>query len=66
MGDDDPIARLRAEMDQTREGTREFAGIVSTFYKQIVDDGVGPAHACAITCSYIAGLLAMPRPKDDA
>lgn len=63
MGDDDPIARLRAEMDQTRESAKEFGATVSAFYMQLVTEGVGAQQACAITCAYIAGLFSMPRPE---
>lgn len=52
MGDD-PIARLRAEMDQSREGLRELAGNLWAFYKALRDEGFDQAEAFALVMTMV-------------
>lgn len=56
MGDD-PIARLRAQMDQAKEGAREYAGTLWAFYSGLVEEGFNENQALALTISFLtAGL----------
>lgn len=53
----DDIARLRAEADQGKEGIKEFAGTVWSFYSALVKDGFASDQALAITLAWMAHLL---------
>lgn len=57
MPDDDPVARLRAEMDQARAGSREFAGTVWAFYEALVTSGFDETQAFGLTVAWMASLL---------
>jgi hypothetical protein len=59
MGDD-PIARLRAEMDQSREGLREYAGGLWAFYSQCVSEGFSVDQAFGLTVTMISTIAQMP------
>jgi hypothetical protein len=58
MGDEfDPIARLRAEMDQARETMKEFPPLLWAFYNESVESGFSEAQAFQLTISYMAATL---------
>jgi hypothetical protein len=60
MGDD-PIARLRAQMDQATEGAKEFAGTLAAFYMHLIGKGVTPDHAFGLTRTFLAESLRAAR-----
>jgi hypothetical protein len=57
MADDDPIARLRAEMDQARAGMTEFAGALWGFYSGLVDAGFTPEQAMTLTSELLVAQV---------
>ena len=57
MGDDDLIARLRAEMDQAREGMKELAQNMWAFYGGLRDAGFSKAQAFTLTRDLMAVSL---------
>jgi hypothetical protein len=63
MGDD-PMARLRAEADQAREGGKELAGNLWAFYAAAVSQGFTAEQAFTLTAQFLSGLLSMPRSED--
>ena len=60
MGDDDPIARLRAEMDQTKEGVREFAGTLRAVYTGLVGEGFDATQAFTLTVTFLSESIRRP------
>jgi hypothetical protein len=66
MGDEfDPIARMRAEMDQAREGIKEIPGVLWGFYTSAVEAGFSEAEAFRLTLKYMAVTFAPQAPRDD-
>jgi len=58
MSDHDAeLARLRAEMDQGREGMREFAGTVHVFFDALVQAGFSEEHALHLTTAWMMQLI---------
>jgi hypothetical protein len=55
---DDPIARMRAEMDQAREGAREFAGGLWTFFKALNEEGFKRHEALTLTVAFLQSTFA--------
>ena len=54
---DDPIARLRAEADQAREGAREYAGTLWSFHSSLRDEGFTPDEALMLTQTFLIESL---------
>lgn len=57
MGEDDPIARLRAEMDQAKEGMKEFAGNVWAFHGALLEQGFTSEQAMTLTVTWLSETL---------
>jgi hypothetical protein len=55
--DDDDMARLRAEMDQAKEGSREFAKNLWAFYSECRAQGFNEDQAMALTLTYMGAVL---------
>jgi len=54
---DDELARLRAQMDQGKEGLKELAGSLWVFYEALVAEGFDAGVAVALTVSFLtAGI----------
>lgn len=54
---DDPIARLRAEMDQAKEGAREYVGTLWAFYSAALEEGFTVDQAFQMTCLMLTTAL---------
>lgn len=66
MGEEnDMLGRLRAEMDQAKEGVREFAGMVWAFYDELITLGFRPKHALVLTLTFLQQTLAMQGTEDE-
>jgi cyclopropane fatty-acyl-phospholipid synthase-like methyltransferase len=57
MNEDDAIARMRAEMDQAKEGLKEVAGSLWTFYSALCEEGFADEAALEITITWFTQLL---------
>lgn len=57
MSHSDEIARMRAEIDQAREGLKEMGGILADFYKQLVASGLSEDQALDLTKTWFLHLL---------
>lgn len=57
MGDDDPIARLRAQMDQARESVRELGGTLWAFHSSRRAEGFEPQEALALTITWLTEMV---------
>lgn len=58
MGEyEDEMARLRAEVDQAREGLRELAGALWALYSQLVDQGFRRHQAMDITITWLTEMV---------
>lgn len=57
MGDDDPVARLRAEMDQAREGMKELARNVYAFYAASSEAGFTDEQAFDLTREWVREMV---------
>ncbi|HMF60997.1 MAG TPA: hypothetical protein VK595_11535 [Vicinamibacterales bacterium] len=64
MGDD-PIARLRAEMDQAREGMKEMAGSLWAFYSELTGQGFTSEQAFAMTLALMTNMIRSWSSGDD-
>jgi len=54
VDDHDEFVRLRAELDQQREGLREVAGNLWVFYNELAAQGFAPSQALAITQTFLS------------
>ena len=66
MGDDDPIGRLRAQADQSKEGMREFAGTLWAFYSGLMAEGFDASQAFGLTATFLSDGLRGNRDAGDA
>ena len=66
MPDDDPIARLRAEMDQAKEGMKEFAANLWAFHCAARDQGFSREEAFTLTRDFLLQTLKNTPPEQDA
>jgi hypothetical protein len=57
MAASDEIARMRAEMDQAREGLKEMAGILAGFHRELVESGLSQHQALDLTKTWFSHLL---------
>lgn len=57
MSAEDDIARLRAEADQGKEGLKELAGLVWSFYSGLITEGFKPDQALQLTITYLAQFM---------
>lgn len=57
MAHADDLARMRAEMDQAKEGVREFAGAAHAFYGGCREAGFGRRDALALTQTFLATVI---------
>lgn len=57
MGEDDPVARMRAEMDQMKEALKEFAGQVYAFYAEAKEQGFSEEQAFRLSRDYLVALF---------
>jgi hypothetical protein len=55
--DSDDMARLRAEMEQAKEGGKEFAKNLWAFYSECVEQGFDTDQAMALTITYMQNVL---------
>lgn len=53
----DDFARMRAEMDQAREGLKELAQTMAVFYRELCDSGFARAQALDLTKTWLLHLL---------
>jgi hypothetical protein len=53
---DDPLARLRAEMDQAREGLKEVAANLHAFFEESVEQGFSEEQAFRLTRDFLAQM----------
>lgn len=63
MSHEEDLARMRAEMDQAKEGLREFAGSIRVFYLELIEAGFTSNEAMALTVAWITAML--KRGNDD-
>lgn len=49
----DDMARLRAEMDQAKEGVREFAKTLWAFYSELTAQGFSEPAALALAIQFL-------------
>lgn len=61
---DDPVARMRAEMDQAREATKELAGNLWAFYRALLDEGFAPEQALTLTQTFLGHLANLSRESE--
>lgn len=54
---EDVLGRLRAEMDQTKEGAREFASLLWAYYDQLRQEGFSEEQAFMLVLSFQATSL---------
>lgn len=54
---EDELTRLRAQMDQAREGMREIAGSCWAFYSALVDEGFTPGQALDVLQTWLAATV---------
>lgn len=64
MAQEDDLARLRAEMDQAREGMKEIAASCWAFYAALQDEGFEDGQALRITISWLTAMLSKPSEDD--
>ena len=57
MAASDEIARMRAEMDQAKEGLKEMAGVLADFYKELFARGLTEEQALDLTKTWFQHLL---------
>jgi hypothetical protein len=57
MAASDEIARMRAEMDQGREGAKELARTLGGFYKECRSSGSSRGQALELTKLWFTSLL---------
>lgn len=57
MSAEDDIARMKAEMDQGREGLKEFAGSLWAFYAALIEKGFKEDQALKIMLAWFNSLL---------
>jgi hypothetical protein len=62
---DDPLARLRAEMDQAREGVKEFMGTLRAFYSTALEEGFSEEAALRLTRDFLIQSLRNVRGDDE-
>jgi hypothetical protein len=55
---DEEIARMRAEMDQAREGLKEYTATLWTFYSELLEQGFTEAQALRLTVQFVKGASA--------
>lgn len=65
MAEDDPIGRLRAEMDQSREGMKEFAGTLWAFYAGLTQEGFDAQQALMLTVAFLTECMRSNRSSGD-
>lgn len=53
----DDLARLRAEMDQAKEGVKELAGALAGFFVALVGEGLTEGQALALTQTYLSKMI---------
>lgn len=56
---DDEMARLRAAVDQAKEGMKEFAGSLWAFHSQLIEEGFAPDEAFALVLTFLQETLRM-------
>ena len=57
---DDPrdiLAKMKADADQAVEGTREFARMTASYYKELIEEGVPASLAEQLTVTYTSSFL---------
>lgn len=57
MSASDEIARMRAEMDQAKEGLRGLAQTLATFYRELESSGFSNEQALDLTKTWFQYLL---------
>ena len=57
MSQSDEVARMRAEMDQGREGAKELARTLASFYKELRSQGFSKKQALDLTKTWFLHLL---------
>jgi hypothetical protein len=58
MANDD-LARMRAAMDQAKEGMKEFGGSLWAFYSGMIAEGFTSEQAMTLTVTFLAETLRM-------
>lgn len=53
----DDLARMRAEMDQGREGMKELAGSAHAFFSALLEAGFSEDHAIGLTGLWLTNLI---------
>jgi len=54
---DADLARMRAEIDQAREGLKELAGVLSAFYRELFASGFTKDQALDLTKTWLLHML---------
>jgi cyclopropane fatty-acyl-phospholipid synthase-like methyltransferase len=65
MSQEDDLARLRAEMDQAREGMKEVAASCWAFYAALQEEGFEAGQALKITISWLTEMLGKSSEPDE-
>lgn len=53
----DDLARMRAEMDQGREGMKELAGTTHAFFSALLEAGFSQENAIGLTGLWLTNLI---------
>lgn len=59
------LAKIRADMDQAQEGLKDISKLVSTFYKELVSDGVPGEHATVVVTNWMTTLMTLNHMSDE-
>jgi hypothetical protein len=54
---DEELARLRAQLDQAKEATKELAGTLWSFYSALVEEGFDGPAALSLTNSFLGAMF---------
>lgn len=54
---EDEMARLRAELDQAREGLRELAAALWTLYRELTQQGFTHRQAFELTATWLVEMV---------
>jgi hypothetical protein len=54
---DEELARMRAQMDQGKEGLKELAGSLWAFYDALVSEGFQPDQALAVVITTLTANI---------
>lgn len=54
---DDELARMRAQLDQVKEATKELAGSLWGFYSALTAEGFSPSEALILTGNFMSAMF---------